>query len=301
MKTMSNTIWERLDNLVDRASNASSRWRWLNYLATGATFIFLLWIFWRNWQSLNYEDLDSMGFAVLGCFLLYPLSFIPQIAVWIKLVEQKQPLWQHVEIYVRTHLMRRLPGGLWHWAGRTTLYRNTTGASSQSTIRASMMEWMLLLLASAASYGLFGISSTSILLGSLLAGLALTAAMLLMHQAGCAVEAIIYLLLYSLAWWLGGLMIYWLGQSNPQSSLTLNSAIVSWAVSGGISLASFFLPAGMGLRELSLTFFLGQYMPISNAITVAILLRVIFIIGDLFWGGLAWALAHRLCQRNTNT
>lgn len=296
---MTNIIWERLDNLIDRASSISSRWRWLNYLATGATFVFLLWIFWRNWQSLDHENLGSIGFAVLGCFLLYPLSFLLQIAAWIKLVEQKQPLWQHVEIYVRTHLMRRLPGGLWHWAGRTTLYRNTVGASSRSTIRASVIEWVFLLLASAASYGLFGMSIPSTLLGLLLAGLALIAAVLLMHQAGRTLEAIIYLPLYCIAWWLGGLMVYWLSQSNPQSNLTLYSAIASWAVSGGVSLASFFLPAGIGLRELSLTFFLGQYMPISSAITVAILLRVIFVVGDLFWGGLAWALARRFRPRNT--
>ena len=294
--------WERLDSGLDRITRTARRWRWVGYLITAAIFLLLLWVLWRDWQSLGHVDLRAMWSAIIGCFLIYPLSYVPQILAWTQLVGRRHSFWKDVEIYVYTHLMRRLPGGVWHWAGRVVLYHEASGASSQTTLRASLQEWVLLLVAAANSYGLAMLAGSSVTTGLLLIATSLIAAGLLVARTHGFLQGIAFLLGYSMAWWIGGLMIYWLAYSNPGSQLPLHSAVAVWTVAGGISTATFFMPAGLGVRELSLAFLLRPFMPVSSAVVIAILMRLVFVIGDLTWGTPAWAAARRLSSlhsRNT--
>ena len=71
-----------------------------------------------------------------------------------------------------------------------------------------------------------------------------------------------------------------------------------WALTGGIgSLLSVVVPAGLGVRELTLTVLLSPPMSVAEAIVVAILLRILYVGGSLVWGGLLLALARLAGRR----
>jgi hypothetical protein len=72
-------------------------------------------------------------------------------------------------------------------------------------------------------------------------------------------------------------------------------AVRIWAEAGGIGfLTSFLVPAGMGIRELALTALLSPYVPPVGGLLIAVLMRVLFVAGDLVWGGMMLLVARRL-------
>ena len=55
-----------------------------------------------------------------------------------------------------------------------------------------------------------------------------------------------------------------------------------------------FIPAGLGIREITLTWLLKDYLPISSILLVSILIRLTYAIADVLWGSLGMALSISL-------
>jgi uncharacterized membrane protein YbhN (UPF0104 family) len=232
--------------------------------------------------------------------------------------------WRDVEIYAYTYLMRNLPGAMWYLAGRTVMYRER-GIGAGVTLAASSMEWLLLLAAAVSVYSSLSLAALSLwLLGllifPLLLGLILLAPRILRSVpdrywppgvvrrwlTGISASAVppnrdlaLWLSLYVIAYVIGGLILFLLTHGvMPESSITVIDAIRIWALTGGIGfLVTMFVPAGLGVRELTLTALLAPYVPDVGALLVALLLRMLFIASDLVWGGLMWAIARVLGSR----
>jgi uncharacterized membrane protein YbhN (UPF0104 family) len=54
-------------------------------------------------------------------------------------------------------------------------------------------------------------------------------------------------------------------------------------------MAVIFVPSGLGIRELTLTWVLGEKLGVEPALLIALLIRVSFLAADLLWGSLAAA------------
>ena len=109
-------------------------------------------------------------------------------------------------------------------------------------------------------------------------------------------ELVLWVGLYTIAYIIGGLILFLLVRGvAPESSVTLTDAIRIWALAGGVGfLTSMIVPAGLGIRELTLTALLAPDVPIVGALLIALLLRMLFITSDLVWGGLMWAIGRVL-------
>jgi uncharacterized membrane protein YbhN (UPF0104 family) len=57
-----------------------------------------------------------------------------------------------------------------------------------------------------------------------------------------------------------------------------------------------FLPAGMGIREITLTWLLASYLPVSAILLVAILIRVTYALADMVWGSIGMFFSLRVLR-----
>jgi len=257
-------------------------------------------------------------------FLLYPISLSVQALTWGMMIARLGRVaggWRDVEIYAYTHLMRRLPGALWYLAGRAVIYRER-GIGPGVTLAASGLEWLLLLVAAVSIYGGLGLSGPrSWLLGLVMLTLLVAVSVWALKALGSAQDRrwlpgfarhwlgglsvtampqskdlALWVGLYAIAYVIGGLILFLLVHGvAPESSVTLTDAIRIWALTGGVGfLTSVIVPAGMGIRELTMTALLAPEVSTVAALLIALLLRMLFIVSDLVWGGLMWAIARVL-------
>ncbi len=119
--------------------------------------------------------------------------------------------WFNSNVYFKTILMKRLPGGVWHWLGRANLYDNQQSGERNSITRANLTEWMLLILSGLSGYA-FTINHWAGISGLFLT--ILVAFFLLRRDDRIWIHSlylsIILVLTYSICWLVGGLILHWL-------------------------------------------------------------------------------------------
>ncbi len=251
-------------------------------------------------------------------FLLYPLSLGVQALTWSMMITrlgQVEGGWRDIEIYAYTHLMRRLPGAFWYLAGRIVIYRER-GIETGVILAASGLEWLLLLVAAVLIYSGLTLSNLGLWPLGFVFSLLLIVVSLWGPSFLCLAqgwrwlpnfvcqwlgkisirrgELVLWMGLYATAYVVGGLILFLLIRGiAPMAGITLCEAIRIWALAGGIGfLISLIVPAGIGIRELTLTALLSPDVPTVGALLIALLLRMLFIASDLVWGGLMWGVAR---------
>ena len=110
-------------------------------------------------------------------------------------------------------------------------------------------------------------------------------------------EGLLWIMLYVIAWSMGGIIIYLFVQNTGNRTLDIWHAIYIWTLTGAIGALIVFIPAGLGIREITLTWLLQPYVPTATAIMIAIILRLIFILGDLGWGIIVWQVSRFFSNR----
>lgn len=110
------------------------------------------------------------------------------------------------------------------------------------------------------------------------------------------------LLIYGLAWILGGIDLYLLANAVQPVPLELLPAVIgAWAASGAVSFVASYLVQGMGLTEVTLAALLSSYLPLPVAIVISILFRILLTICEVLWALLlAWALSGFRLRRPGN-
>jgi hypothetical protein len=110
--------------------------------------------------------------------------------------------------------------------------------------------------------------------------------------------------MYMLAWMAGGLILYMfayvtqlsLPASEGYTQITFLRCFWAWAIAGGSSLLMVFIPAGLGVREITLTWLLAPYLPFSAILLVAIIIRLTYAAADMMWGTLGMLFSLRLLK-----
>jgi hypothetical protein len=302
--------------------------RWVSVGVFLCTVTFLVFILLRSTDEL--QELDDwpayLGVCARG-FLLYPISLIVQALIWRMIIVrlgQTAGGWWDVEIYAYSSLMRHLPGMIWYLAGRATMY-HTRGVGASVSLMASGLEWILLLVAAVLVYGTLSLTGSGVLfisivlLSALIVGTAFILRQALLASTRLqlpgfvrrrltalatapvpsAADLTLWLSLYVLTYFNAGWILFLLVRGvAPEVTIGLDTATRIWAVTGGIgSLLAAIVPAGLGVREVTLTVLLSPTMSMAGAIVVAILLRMLYVGGSLVWGGMLWAIA-RLIRRH---
>ncbi len=293
------------------AAFARSRGRLFGYLLSLAAFAYLAILLIFGGIQLQSIHWAVFIFPGLGALIIHLLSSLIQYFVWTRLLtDHHQSGWQDMAIYSRVLMLRRLPGGVWHWVGRTAMYAESTKVPAKVAGMANFVEWALLILTAGciASLGIpFLPAGIRFTLGALL----LLAAIWIgsSWQSGVSlwrtriVRTLTWILIYWIAWCLGGVVIYWFANTTKVlgamggAELNLATATWIWALGGGGSMILVFVPSGLGIRELSLIWLLQPYLPPIGAVTVALLLRFVYTVGDFLWGSLGWYLSNRALKK----
>jgi hypothetical protein len=288
-----------------------SRWRWLGYGLAGLAFVYLIALIIVSREQIQGIHWEVYRIPILAAMLIYPASFFVQYLVWSRIVSfYHRTGWQDMAIYFRVLLTRRLPGGIWHWVDRTTMYTGATDLPGRVVLRANFLEWALLLLI-AGAIAAAGWPGNAIWL-KIISGALLILALYLAFSWQPAsrskptrfLEAFSWLTLFTIAWIAGGIIIYLFSRatqigievSSQYQQITLIHCIWAWAISGGSGLLMVFLPAGMGIREITLTWLLASYLPVSAILLVAILIRVTYALADMVWGSIGMFFSLRVLR-----
>ncbi|MGW8252156.1 MAG: hypothetical protein ACWGO1_16060, partial [Anaerolineales bacterium] len=299
-------IEQTVTRLAERLQSARTRWKWIGQILTVAAAIYIVVLLVYsgfqiaeiNWRLYWQAALISLG--------LYFISLLIQFFAWVRMLSfHNKASWQDVVIYTRVILLRRLPGGIWHWVGRTAMYSESTPIPSRVVMVASFIEWAMLILV-AASIAVTGFDLLSVYIRLPLAVVLLVLAGLLgfswqpstRHLFWRWLESLLWVAIYASAWLLGGLIFYTFFLASGGEDLSWMRAWWVWAVSGGSGMLLFIVPGGSGIREILLTWVLNPYLPPATVILIAILIRILYILGDVLWGYLGLLLSLRITRRH---
>lgn len=278
------------------------RFAWLGYILVFVAISYLAFLLFNNWEQLNQIPWQKYWAAGLISLLLYLLSLLPQVVIWIRMMSfHHKSGWQDFKIFFQGMLLRRIPGGIWHWVGRVSIYSGTTNIPPKTVLYANFWEWILVILIGVgiifAGESIHDVLGPIAVIGSLISwGLAIGLAYKWFPQTRSRskrlLESIGWITFYSFAWIMGGLIVYVFSRSTDATNLNILSSIWIWAVTGTLSWVLIIVPSGLGVREITLTTLLQPYMSTSNALVIAIAIRLVFLIADILWGGLGWLIGH---------
>jgi hypothetical protein len=315
--------FQRIQRIWQRLQTSSHLRAWLGVGVLLFTFGFLAILLFHSREELNqFTDWQAyLGACIIG-FLLYPLSLLLHSWIWTRMIgrlSRSTRGWWDIEIYAYTHLMRRLPGALWYLGARSLMYHER-GIKANITLVASGLEWLYMLGGGVLVYGLVSLSGVS----AWLLGLAAAGGLLILgHQAPRLIrflahwqsmpaplqrwfrrlgdvalptgeDLVLWLGAYVLTYGIAGAILFILLRSVASGALVgYGQATGVWGLTSSAgTLTVGLIPAGLGVRELTITALLSPQVPVVASVFVAVLIRLLFLAGDLVWGGLLWAVAH---------
>jgi hypothetical protein len=256
-------------------------------------------------------------YVLLISLALYPLSVIFQAVAWALSTGYLKHRawsfsWNDVQVFAASSLLKRLPGGIWQIAGRVVVYKGQ-GVQARHPIAASVAEQAIITIAAGILYLAFGpfrgkgvfvdvlVTGALCVLTGVAAGQVVGGLSWLRHSSlglsarltGSGVFAAVAVL-YLAALGVASAILYMLVRVSGNVLFTVFDA---FAVNGLVVLAStalLLLPVGLGIREITLTLVLAPFVGRPVAVVIAVLLRLLYVAGDLVWGLALVAAANRL-------
>jgi hypothetical protein len=269
-----------------------------------------------NWELLVTYQWDIRPKWLLYALLAFGIDFFLVIWVWHLMVVRLanyDNLYTTVKIYLQANLSRRVPGVVWYIVSRAVLYQE----KGVSKIKISLLSGLEM-----AFFLISGFVTTLLMLPFwsgvdliiernnqlILFGMMLLLSIILVHpkilgyvwqltsraeptQALQWRDTIVWLILYIFTWLIGGVVLFSVVSFFQPIPITeLMTIIGMWSLSGTISLVGFFTFASIGLREITLTVLLTQFLPLPVTLIIAVTIRLLWTIGELFTSLIAFKL-----------
>ncbi|MCL4458354.1 MAG: lysylphosphatidylglycerol synthase domain-containing protein [Chloroflexi bacterium] len=298
--------------------------RVITALLVALTFVFLGYSLYQSWHELSRYEWAVNYLYLSFSFLLYPITFLLLAWGWSSIIRGLGAacgFWLNLQIYAQAALAKRIPGTLWYVAGRVYLY-NQQGVHRSVTLMGTFIEIALIIL-SGASLSLltipFYFETVNNQIGFFMVLPLLSVLILASPKIVSAMGRFFWrmdrgqsaslpemkiadilgcLLIYIVTWVLGGVVLYCLTKAiYPLEVQQLPQIISVWVVAGTISSVVLFAPSGLGVREISLSLLLSRYLPLSIAIVVALLFRVLLTLGEVGSVLSSLALTHYIAKR----
>jgi glycosyltransferase 2 family protein len=292
-------------------------------LAAGLMFLFstgvLGWMVYRQKDQLIHQTWTINAWNILLAFILYAADLLVVAIVWGWILNSLAihiPLKRHIIFYSVSNIAKRIPGTIWYIAGRGYLYSQGGISVAQVSI-ASSMEFAVAVLSSLICSLVFAIPQLVSIRAQqwLIAGF-VSLSLVILHpkviswllnkfKAGennhySYLSVLIWIVTYLAAWVLGGVILYFItGALHPIPISDIPYLIGAWSLVGLVSSTFFFFPSNLGVTEVSLSLLLSRIIPGSEAVVIAILMRILLTGFELFWACLsAWFLQKTGFQLN---
>lgn len=278
---------------------------------------FIFTVLFKNWLTVR-ESLSTINVGYLFLSILsMSLAFAWMVYIWYRLVIRYNLLitfWQAWYIYLKASLIRYIPGNIWGLAAKAYMMTRI-GLKKSEAVFLMVFESAILVFSGIVTYLL----TPAARLGGTVtnAGLACVAVLLLIFlvyppsylkllrllNKNIEIRTLPPLFLlkliffYVIYWGISGVSTYFLGlavTALPLGKVYIITGI--FAVSWAIGFLSLITPSGLGVREVSLIYFLGKVMIAPLATVVAILARIVFITSELVSFGMGY-LMNRLSNR----
>lgn len=283
-------------------------------MVLGASLLFLGYSVYANWQQLrDYHWHFNYLYLFLAAVALF-LAFISNVGGWALIIRHMggpRSLRKNVAIYCLAAHGKRLPGFVWYVAGRVYLYERED-ISASVIVQGSLWELILQILSGLVLYAIlwplysevrhtpfdylplvaipvFFLTLFPFVFQWLLRWLKRGQPEVPIIQVGWRTK-VLWFSVYLLGWLAGGAILYFLAGAVSAVSVSLLPACWGFvALSGVISALTFFLPGGVGAREVSLSLLLSYYIPLPVAVALSVLFRVWILVGEtvllvIFWG-----------------
>lgn len=309
------SAWQELKKLV-------------RYLTTGwrrqllvAIFVLLTVVVIFNLIWFNRDLFRSYMTQIRPIWLLYAVIFFLidfSLALWawhllVKKLANFDNLRLNIKICLQSNLARRIPGTVWYIASRAVLYQEV-GVAKSTTSLLSGLELAFFMVSGVVMTLLtlpFWVWSSIDLNQTSQIGfvfLLLPLGILLVHpqvlqkiwqkllrqplsQSLQWSDTIRWLGVYLLTWLTGGLVLFSIVNMLHPLSLTYVPMMLGiWSLSNTISLIGFVTFSFFGLREISLAFLLTQLLPAPITLLIAIIVRLIWLSGELITSLLSFRL-----------
>jgi hypothetical protein len=285
-------------------------------------------IIWRDLPDMNIQELLlRIGpLDLIGAFAIYTIALLVAIGAWIVIHGTLSGYWntyQHVRIYCLTTVTRRLPGTFWYVLGRIVMYeyygvrRSITAIAGGIEFAATVLGGLLV---AVVTWPL--LMSTQmldpiwlflpLLIGGAILNPPVVRVLVRRLSPGQDISHIRYrfilgaILLLAAVWIIGGLLLFVLTNAiHPLPLSMLPGVIGAWSIAGVAATTIFsFLPFGLGATEITLATVLSPFLPIGEALIVALLMRALLTICELLYGLIALGLSvpllkHIVDQANT--
>lgn len=251
--------------------------------------IYPLVLMFFSWEELLSIDWSSFIWVLLGSLLVYYFSMSLQNINWSLIVEGNLTKFLiNSQVYYQTILMKRLPGGVWHWLGRASIYETSYPDENRSISKSNFIEWIALILSGFVGYlfiknPLIGVLSAVVTIG-------ITAWLLdkdLQNLPKTLLTAIVIFFFYLLCWLAGALILHWLLNGLATEPISFSTSFSTWCLSSVISMLFFFIPSGSIIRDFSLGALLATQLEPAKSLLVILQIRVIFLISDFLWSFLS--------------
>ncbi|MHB8132809.1 MAG: hypothetical protein ACYDH1_01185 [Anaerolineaceae bacterium] len=288
---LSDYLISKFEYLWEKANKSSRNLNILRYIFGIGSVGYLLILLFFGFDEIKTIPLSSIVKGFLPSVFLYLVSLILQFFAWM-FIFYGNIKFRAYDIYIFSIsvLLRRLPGGFWHWAGRSTLYNKFNNVSFKNTTISNFIEWISLLMVGFGTYFLLKRSYVSI--GFFIIVYCICKKWFDKNNSIKKINyflPLILLILYFGSWMIGGLILSINGNVLINGSeISTMRYLQSWFLSGSISMIIFFLPAGFGIREISLSVLLKPYLGLSFSVLLAVIIRIIFILSELIWGFLGY-------------
>jgi len=284
-----------------------TRGRWGGYALTALAVVYVVGVLVYSGFKIPAIDWQAYLLASVATLGLYLLSLLLQFFVWTRLFSfHHHDGWRDMEIYARMILVRRLPGGIWHWLGRATLYTATTNVRTKVVVFGNLMEWGMLILIGG-GISMIELDAVPISARILLSVLLFSGAMALAFTWQPRMrawwlrlgEAALWIFLYGVSWLIGGIILYLIARAAGTNQLEWAKAVGVWALAGAVSMLITIVPAVIGAQVVSVVFLLRPYLPIPAALIVGLVLNLLFMLSDALWGLTGWAIASLVLRKRT--
>jgi hypothetical protein len=276
-------------------------------IAAGASFVFLGLALYRDWQELAQYEWSIDYRYLLAASAIYPVPFLLMASVWSQVIGRLAGFsnyFGNLQIYCYSGLIKYIPGTFWYVLGRAYFYERQ-GIAKSLTALGSLWELALAAFSGLVVYLPLMMYSRQVYAGPLNYLLLLLAPLgfVVLHPSGFSAalkyivkkraeniglirrrDSLAWVALYAFAWLLGGLAFYLQANMIYPVPLAHLPAVASFLViSGVISQLAFFIPAGLGIREVSLSLLLSSFVPFGIAVVIALIFRLWLTLSEVFW------------------
>jgi len=301
-----------IDRLADYWSSKKPKrtklWQWLSVLLTFIMVVYLVYAFTQGGLRLNQINWKAYAGTVIAVLGICLFSLVIQFTIWSRIISfHRKVNWQDISIYAGTIMMRSLPGGAWHWVGRISMYSGATKVPTRVVVVGNFLEWALSTLSGAAIFFVtLPIPNLGYILAvltfSIILGVAISWQPATRKWTIRVAEGILWMTLYGMLWLSATEILYLIVQAvvGPDS-LTCWEALRASTLTGTLGMLISMLPSSLGVREISMVWLLQAKLTPAVTLLIALMLRIIYTLGDAVWGIIGWLLSLLILRKHQPT